>query len=89
MTIDECRKMPKGTKVRFSLGGGWYQVAVYKGMEQVTEYGKCTLADLMNRKINLFSNGRTVWHAVVDYVNDHGKIDEITIRPSRLKKVAE
>lgn len=88
MKIEECKMLKKGAKVRFALGGGYFQIATYQGMEQVTSYGKTTIEELMDKTKNLFEHGRKEWRAVVEY-EDRGRMEQITIRPSRLKKVNE
>ena len=82
MTIEQCKGLHKGDKVKFSLGNGWYQHATFVGMTQVIYHGTFTLETM--DQID-WRNGRKVWEAEVEWQDD-GREMFATVRPSRLKK---
>jgi len=82
MTIEQCRRLHKGDKVKFSLGNGWYQEATFLKMTQVTYHGRFTLETM--DQID-WRHGRTEWRADVEWTDENGRREQWAVRPSRLK----
>ena len=86
MTLAECRSLPKGTVVSWSMGDGWYQEVEYLGLTEVTSFGKSTFSDLMNNNID-FSKGRKSLEAHISYIDERGRKIDRYVNPRALRKV--
>ena len=81
MTVKEFNTLKKGDRVYYSIGNGVTQYAIFQKPTKETSFGKMTLSDLMNNKID-FSHGKEQMVAWVKYRNDYGREcnDYVSIR---------
>ena len=85
MTIKELNTLKKGDQVYINTGAGWRRVMTFKKVTTVTTFGKHTLSDLINDKID-FNNGKQETQAICEYTDEHGKTRETFINPRKLHK---
>ena len=85
MTIKELNTLKKGDQVYINTGSGWRQIMTFKKVTTVISFGKHTLSDLINDKID-FDNGKQETQAICEYIDDNGKKRETYINPRKLHK---
>ena len=85
MSLAELKEMASRTPVKWRLSNGWYQNGYFVRLIKVTTFGKMTLNDLMSKDFKL-ENGREVTEAMVEYIDDKGKVKRTTISTRKLIK---
>jgi hypothetical protein len=83
MTIEECRQLNPGDKVKISLGNGWYQEATFEKLVEVVTFGKMTFADIKSFDP---SKGRKKTEAIVVIRDDDGYERQQYVNPRKLKR---
>ena len=85
MTLAECRELKKGDQVYKKIARDTYLYMTFLKMQKVTRFGKMTFSDLMKGKFDL-SNGKDVWEAECEYVDDYGRTKRTCVNPRALHR---
>ena len=84
MKLAELKQLENGCPVVINEGHGWWREATFIKAVQVTSFGKITLDDLLEGRIDL--NGKKKTEAVVRIIDDDGRKRTEYVNPRNVER---
>lgn len=86
MTLAEAKTLKEGDEVYINLGNGWAQYMEFVRLVECTNYGRFTLDDLIEKRVD-FSKGKKEPKAFCRFYDDEGQTLTGYYRPRALHQV--